>query len=950
MPDVLGIVFAVDPRRPWLAARSARSLRRAGVRDVGTLAVDGRVPPGDGRPLLLLRAGAWLRSPEAFAPPPISATGRLVVAVGLPAAGPVTDRWRALRERTGGDFSAAATDAGLPPVACAWVSAGAEQASVIAALLDQPDQGVSAGADAADSLYAGLAVSGATAAQRPALHAPLARAMPPCRVVHWPLLDVYADDGPRVLQVVTSLQHGGAEQVTWDLHDLLPSVGVASCLATLGRPLRQSLPDPADRVDLAGAPAAERMDAAADVAVRFGADLVHAHLIRGGDADRLARCGVPLVVTVHNTRAGWPEGLDRLRPGSGALLVACARAVERELVAAGVPAATRTAWNGINVGAFEQAATPRGTGPTLTLVCVANPRPQKRLHLLPAVLAAVRDELARRGGPPCGARLVIAGEAASAEAAACVAEVRRAAVALGVADRVEWTVGRRAVRDVLAAADVLVSLSAHEGLSLAHLEALAAGLPVVATDVGGTAEIAHGNPRLTLVAPDAPAVDVARAVLAAARPHAWNDEVRMTNDEAERERHSLTPLRHSPSPVRRDFSRERMAARYAWLYRAALGPPRGDVLWFVANNLSTGGAQSSLRRLAKALHAGGVPVRVALLQEYPEHPTPGRLDLLAAGVPVTVLPPAGLVDAAEAVGLLLGELSAAPPRAVCFWNAIQSYKLLLADALLRVPVFDASPGEMFFASLDQYFQSPRPALPYRGPRDYGERLAGVVVKYAAEARLAADQLGTAVHVIPNGVTLPPLPSTPRPATGGRAGCGAGLVIGTATRLHPHKRVEDLVDAFRLALPRLPAASVLRVAGRADTGCEDYAAALRARSIDLPVEWLGEVSGVAGFHAGLDLFAMISEPAGCPNASLEAMAAGLPVVATNVGGAGEQVADGATGRVVPPRDATALADALVELGRCADCRRRMGEASRRRVVERFSLERMVAAYRSVLYGE
>ncbi|MDB5294694.1 MAG: hypothetical protein JWO31_677 [Phycisphaerales bacterium] len=627
----------------------------------------------------------------------------------------------------------------------------------------------------------------------------------------------------------------------------------------------------------------------------------------------------------------------------------------------------------------------------------------------------------------------------------------RAAAAAGVAGHVTFTGGARDVRDVLAEANAYVSVAAHEGLSLAMLEALAAGLPVVATDVGGTAEVANGIPRVTLVPADASAEEVAAAVLAAVglsaagatavgvpesgvqtadpaedgqptageeagpAPHRCHPErsegplvhraaglrvsgvsdcerlalvpstagratyshptggeplassrggrevLRYAQDDTHsagtgaRPASSVVPSSAPPPPappsptpsvaapadlIRQNFSRERMAARYAWLYRAALGPPRGDTVWFVANNVTTGGAQSSLRRLAKALRADGVPVRVAVLQEYPDHPTPGRLDLLAAGVPVTVLPQAGLVDPAEAVEALLGELAAAPPRSVTFWNAIQSYKLLLADALLRVPVFDVSPGEMYFASLDAYFARPRPGLPYHTPRDYGERLAGVVVKYAAEAPTAAAALGCPVHVIPNGVPIPP----PRPP---RTPAADELVIGTATRLHPHKRVEDLIDAFRLALPRLPARAVLRVAGGPDAGCDDYARTLRDRSADLPVEWLGEVTDMAAFHAGLDLFAMISEPAGCPNASMEAMAAGLPVVATDVGGASEQVVDGVTGRLVRPRDAGELAGAMEECGAPGGRRTARGEAARQLAGAANDVRRMAAAYRALL---
>ena len=155
----------------------------------------------------------------------------------------------------------------------------------------------------------------------------------------------------------------------------------------------------------------------------------------------------------------------------------------------------------------------------------------------------------------------------------------------------------------------------------------------------------------------------------------------------------------------------------------------GEVLWFVTNNLSTGGAQSSLRRLAKRIRSSGREVRVALLQEYPEHPTAGRLDLLDAGIPVFVPPPAGLIDPSDAVDRILSEMAADPPRAVVFWNAITTHKLLLADALPFAKVFDISPGEMWFSSFDRCMENPPPGLPCRSAGDYGRLLETMVVKY-----------------------------------------------------------------------------------------------------------------------------------------------------------------------------------------------------------------------------
>jgi glycosyltransferase involved in cell wall biosynthesis len=92
----------------------------------------------------------------------------------------------------------------------------------------------------------------------------------------------------------------------------------------------------------------------------------------------------------------------------------------------------------------------------------------------------------------------------------------------------------------------------------------------------------------------------------------------------------------------------------------------------------------------------------------------------------------------------------------------------------------------------------------------------------------------------------------------------------------------------------------------------------------------------------DLFLHTSATEGCPNSILEAMAAGIPVVATAAGGTPEVVADGETGYVAPVGDVAALAERASTLLADPGLRLRMGQAGARRVRERFSALAMVEA--------
>lgn len=902
-----GLVFGLAPGDFHRVGRTERSLTAAGVSieqepALTAAALAGKLRAATG-PLLIARAGGWLVEETPLAIFPASATGRPVIGLG---AIRNSREWRQHLARCGGDLQ---RPSWLPPAL--------------------PEAGFFYLEKAALDPFAGLLEEG---------HAPRAALQRLSRdrryrAVHLAALDSYDDTALRVLQLVTTIQLGGAERVTLDLAEELQRQGVRVCVAALGRPTRLAFPEPAHFVDFSHVPATPeaRADAVIELARAFGADLVHGHLIRADEARAIKAHGLPLTITLHNLPPAWPAGFHAADAVCD-FVFACSRAVEKEWRQRGSADVhsppIRTVWNGIDARPFapsdalRTAATAwrseRGwNADDFILTAVANPRPQKRLHLLPEILRELQMLLA-----PRAARLVIVGAHAerSADARQSVAEVEAAISRYGVGEDVHWTGGTGAIATLLSASNALVSASAFEGLSLAHLEALAAGVPVVATAVGGTTEIA--SPLVHLVAPDAEARTFAKILATLPRS---------------------TTAREPALPAH--FTRHRMAARTRSLYPRIIersrALPLADELWLITNNFSTGGAQSSARRLLLGLAERGEKVRAFTVQEAPSNPTPGRLALSRAGIPVAAIPPPKSLDAAEAVAHLLDLAAPAPPRAVLFWNLITSYKVLLADAFFDTPIYDVSPGEMYFSSLDKYFADPRPALPYLTPRDYGARLAGIVVKYATESATAAA-LGAPVHFIRNGVALAPPGAARRPRSTGK------FIIGTAARLSPDKRLEDLLEALRLALPRLPRCE-LRIAGGSERGSESYARELRRQARGLPVKWCGELRHTAAFLANLDLFAMISEPAGCPNASLEAMAAGLPIVATEVGGAREQILDGITGRLTARGDHPAFAAALVELAGDAEKRMQFGTAAAAHVRENFSVNTMIESYRNLCFA-
>jgi glycosyltransferase involved in cell wall biosynthesis len=166
-----------------------------------------------------------------------------------------------------------------------------------------------------------------------------------------------------------------------------------------------------------------------------------------------------------------------------------------------------------------------------------------------------------------------------------------------------------------------------------------------------------------------------------------------------------------------------------------------------------------------------------------------------------------------------------------------------------------------------------------------------------------------------------------------------LVIGTIARFDPVKALDVLLDALPALAERVPEVALLLVGhGREERR-------LHARANDLriarQVVFAGGIPDAARCLPAMDLFVSASLGEGLPLTLLEAMACGLPVVATRVPGHVDVVEDGVTGLLVPPRDPAALAEAIAVLLGDKPRRRQMGAAGRERVARHFSADRMAA---------
>lgn len=290
----------------------------------------------------------------------------------------------------------------------------------------------------------------------------------------------------------------------------------------------------------------------------------------------------------------------------------------------------------------------------------------------------------------------------------------------------------------------------------------------------------------------------------------------------------------------------------------------------------------------------------------------------------------------------------APWPALAMWRLVRAFRphvVHLHDPHAAAAALAVRPGAARLVA------ARRVDFPLRGRLSrwkYARCRRVIAVSQAVSRVLAADGLDPGlVTVVYEGVP------DRAPTAGGedalrRLGVPAGApVIGNVAALTPHKGHETLIAAAARVVARVPEARVVIV------GQGALEAKLRAQARALGV---ADRVLFAGFRADVDrlipafdVFCLSSHMEGLGTSLLDAMCYARAVVATTAGGIPEAVEDGVTGRAVPPRDADALAEALVAVLADRPRREAMGAAGRRRFLERFTADRMVEETLAVYAG-
>jgi glycosyltransferase involved in cell wall biosynthesis len=351
---------------------------------------------------------------------------------------------------------------------------------------------------------------------------------------------------------------------------------------------------------------------------------------------------------------------------------------------------------------------------------------------------------------------------------------------------------------------------------------------------------------------------------------------------------------------------------------------------FAINTLARGGAERQLVELAKGLDPTRFAASVACVIEG----GPLARELGARQIPVTIFDARGL----GGLVTFVQHIRRLAPDIVHSFLFGSNVIASIGATIAGVPIVITSRRSLGF------FKDGRPH--YDLLQQVANRFTDIVVANAEAVRVdTIEREGLQprrVRVIRNGVDLarfanPSDTTATRAALHGRGREGPLVVV--VANLIPYKGLEYFLEAWRTVVREMPNAWAVVVGeGPARSNLEGHSADVAGS-----LRFVGSRDDIPAILAASDLVVQSSLYEGFPNAVLEAMAAGRPVVATSVGGTVEAVAHERTGLLVPPRDSAALAHAMLRVLSDNAAAKRFGRAGRERIENEFSVSRMVAQY-------
>jgi glycosyltransferase involved in cell wall biosynthesis len=720
------------------------------------------------------------------------------------------------------------------------------------------------------------------------------------------------------------MTYGGAERIVYDIVNRLSLLKTRVNLFVW----RQSTPsyplvfsNNISVIELEGAKRLEKLRLIATHVLKSPSRAIFTHLIPTKNLVYLWNVGVSTIPVIHNTKEGWEDPANAFNNSSVPFVVACCDNVSAQLSHEGCNRKLVTIRHrAIRDGLTDFVATRLSVramygidDDSFVIGMVGAFRPQKAYSRALDILIQIRKHLP--------ARLMIIGGWSNSINAKEYQEFLLKAIANNVENHITVTGNSFPVDDFYHAFDIYLNCSDHEGLSIATLEAIEFSVPIVVSNVGGQNEVVR---------------DASSLVNNPSDITSYIDRI--------------LESAYIPPPFSNNQHREPDLIPKIWCLLGHIGtllkPPRNGIL-FIANNLNPGGSQGSLTRLlTNPLFKKNS--YVCLVSEVIH--TFNVEKLREAGIPIWSL--YATRELSSKAECLISLISSLDISTICFWDVKPELKLLISKILSisTLRIVDVSPGSMYFEQLEctEHFQH---EIAWSADQ-YFQRLSWYVYKYndGLPSRYAG-RLENRNKLIPNGVPVVPRKIT-SPPQDIPISFNPRYLIGTCCRLSPVKRIDWLIEVLHILTQSLPEVSLVIVGGYLPAQ-KDYWMTIEALVAEKKLNNIyfpGHVDDVRPYLYCMKVFLMVSEPGGCPNASLEAMAAGLPIVATRYGGALDQVDDEVNGYLVSPSDPRDMAVRVESLLRDCDKRQHMGTESIKKVAQSFSMEKMINNYMQVFQSE